>query len=36
MGRIGTPEECAEAIVWLCSGEAAYTIGAILPMTGGR
>jgi NAD(P)-dependent dehydrogenase (short-subunit alcohol dehydrogenase family) len=36
MGRIGTPEECAEAILWLCSGEAAYTIGAILPMTGGR
>jgi NAD(P)-dependent dehydrogenase (short-subunit alcohol dehydrogenase family) len=36
MGRIGTPEECAEAILWLCSGEAGYTIGAILPMTGGR
>jgi NAD(P)-dependent dehydrogenase (short-subunit alcohol dehydrogenase family) len=36
MGRIGTPEECAEAILWLCSGEAGYAIGAILPMTGGR
>lgn len=36
MGRIGTPEECAEAIVWLMSGEAAYMVGAILPLTGGR
>ena len=36
MGRIGTPEECAEAILWLMSGEAAYLIGAILPVSGGR
>lgn len=36
MGRVGTPVECAEAILWLMSGEAAYTIGAVLPMTGGR
>jgi NAD(P)-dependent dehydrogenase (short-subunit alcohol dehydrogenase family) len=36
MGRIGTPEECAEAILWFCSGEAAYATGAILPITGGR
>jgi NAD(P)-dependent dehydrogenase (short-subunit alcohol dehydrogenase family) len=36
MGRIGTPEECAEAIVWLMSGEAAYMVGAIVPLTGGR
>ncbi|MBX6369136.1 MAG: SDR family oxidoreductase [Rhodospirillales bacterium] len=36
MGRIGTPEECAEAILWLLSGEAAYMTGAILPLTGGR
>jgi NAD(P)-dependent dehydrogenase (short-subunit alcohol dehydrogenase family) len=36
MGRIGTPQEVAEAIVWLASGEAAYMTGAILPITGGR
>jgi NAD(P)-dependent dehydrogenase (short-subunit alcohol dehydrogenase family) len=36
MGRIGTPEECAEAILWLLSSEAAYTTGAILPLSGGR
>ncbi len=36
MGRIGTPEECAEAILWLMSGEAAYMIGSILSLTGGR
>ncbi len=36
MGRIGTAEECAEAILWLMSGEAAYMIGCTLSMTGGR
>ena len=36
MGRIGTPQECAEAIAWLLSGEAAYMTGAVLPLTGGR
>jgi NAD(P)-dependent dehydrogenase (short-subunit alcohol dehydrogenase family) len=36
MGRIGTAEECAEAIVWLLSGEAAYITGALIPVTGGR
>lgn len=36
MGRIGTAQECAEAILWLISGESAYTTGAIIPITGGR
>lgn len=36
MGRLGTAEECAEAILWLMSGEAAYMIGSILTLTGGR
>jgi len=36
MGRIGTPEECAEAILWLMSDAASYVTGAILPVTGGR
>ena len=33
---IGTPEECAAAILWLLSEEAVYVTGAILPVTGGR
>ncbi len=36
MGRLGTAEECAEAILWLLSGEAAYMIGTILTLSGGR
>ena len=36
MGRIGTPDECAEAIFWLMSDAAPYVTGAILPVTGGR
>lgn len=36
MGRLGTAEECAEAILWLLSGEAAYMIGSILALSGGR
>jgi NAD(P)-dependent dehydrogenase (short-subunit alcohol dehydrogenase family) len=36
IGRIGKPEECAEAILWLMSGEAAYMIGSILTIAGGR
>jgi len=36
MGRLGTAEECAEAILWLLSGEAAYMTGSILTLSGGR
>jgi NAD(P)-dependent dehydrogenase (short-subunit alcohol dehydrogenase family) len=36
MQRIGTAEECAEAILWLMSGEAAYMIGSTLMLSGGR
>jgi NAD(P)-dependent dehydrogenase (short-subunit alcohol dehydrogenase family) len=35
-GRPGTPEEVAEAIVWLLGDEASYTTGALLDVTGGR
>ncbi|MFC7734684.1 SDR family oxidoreductase [Roseomonas sp. GCM10028921] len=36
LGRIGTAGECAEAILWLLSGEASYLTGALVPVTGGR
>jgi NAD(P)-dependent dehydrogenase (short-subunit alcohol dehydrogenase family) len=36
MQRIGTAEECAEAILWLMSSEAAYMIGNVLTLSGGR
>ena len=36
MGRLGTAEECAEAILWLMSGEAGYMIGSTLTLSGGR
>jgi len=34
--RGGQPEEVAAAILWLLSGEASYTTGAILDVAGGR
>lgn len=36
MQRPGQPEEIANAIVWLLSGEASYATGAILDVGGGR
>jgi NAD(P)-dependent dehydrogenase (short-subunit alcohol dehydrogenase family) len=36
MGRAGTAEEVAEAIVWLLSDAASYTTGAVLDVSGGR
>jgi NAD(P)-dependent dehydrogenase (short-subunit alcohol dehydrogenase family) len=36
MGRGGTAEEVAEAILWLLSNESRYTTGVILPVSGGR
>lgn len=35
MGRIGTPEEVAEAVAWLCSDAAAFITGIALPLDGG-
>jgi NAD(P)-dependent dehydrogenase (short-subunit alcohol dehydrogenase family) len=35
MGRIGEPEEVAEAVVWLCSDAASYITGVPLPIDGG-
>lgn len=36
MQRAGEPEEVAQAIVWLCSGQASYCNGAILDVSGAR
>jgi NAD(P)-dependent dehydrogenase (short-subunit alcohol dehydrogenase family) len=34
-GRLGTPEEVAEAVVWLCSEHASFINGACLSVDGG-
>lgn len=36
LGRPGTAEEVAEAIVWLLGDEASYVTGALLDVAGGR
>ena len=35
MGRLGTPEEVAEAVIWLGSDAAAFITGIALPIDGG-
>jgi NAD(P)-dependent dehydrogenase (short-subunit alcohol dehydrogenase family) len=35
IGRMGTPEEVAAAIVWLCSDAASFITGVLLPTDGG-
>ena len=35
MGRLGTPEEIADAVVWLCSPQATFLTGVALPLDGG-
>ena len=35
MGRVGFPEEVANAVVWLCSKNASFTTGHTLPVDGG-
>jgi NAD(P)-dependent dehydrogenase (short-subunit alcohol dehydrogenase family) len=36
MGRAGTPEEVASAVVWLLSDAAAYSTGTTITVSGGR
>jgi NAD(P)-dependent dehydrogenase (short-subunit alcohol dehydrogenase family) len=35
IGRLGTPQECADAAVWLASDEASVITGGALPIDGG-
>jgi NAD(P)-dependent dehydrogenase (short-subunit alcohol dehydrogenase family) len=35
MGRVGTPEEIAEAVVWLCSDAASFVTGHAMSVDGG-
>jgi NAD(P)-dependent dehydrogenase (short-subunit alcohol dehydrogenase family) len=36
MGRAGTAEEVAKAILWLLSGDSSYTTGSFVTVSGGR
>ena len=35
MGRLGTPDECAAAALWLVSDDASFVTGVALPVDGG-
>ncbi|HKJ30678.1 MAG TPA: SDR family oxidoreductase [Balneolales bacterium] len=35
LGRFGKPEEVADAVIWLCSDNASFITGVVLPVDGG-
>ena len=36
MARTGTPEEVAQAVLWLCSDQSSFITGAVIPIDGGQ
>ena len=36
MRRMGTPAEVAEAVLWLCSDQASFITGTVMPIDGGQ
>ena len=36
MGRVATVDEVAQAVLWLCSDSASYTVGQLLTVDGGQ
>lgn len=35
IGRLGTAQEIADAVLWLCSPGASFVVGVALPIDGG-
>ena len=35
MGRLGMPNEVADAVLWLCSDKASFVTAVALPVDGG-
>jgi NAD(P)-dependent dehydrogenase (short-subunit alcohol dehydrogenase family) len=36
MRRVGTPSEVANVVLWLCSDQASFVTGAVIPIDGGQ
>jgi NAD(P)-dependent dehydrogenase (short-subunit alcohol dehydrogenase family) len=35
LNRVGTPEEIAKSIVWMCSSESSFMTGSVVIVDGG-